>query len=136
MREIAGDLIFLKFEFGPHDKVHDIEIDAVWPVVVQDLVVGAVLEDGVSRGYDGRPTESFMLDEVKNRSICSLQVVHKLHIAFQVAWRTLKKVDAFDSYRRISIGQWAVLSAYRRARTDQFFDLAPRGSSVVFLSSA
>lgn len=76
----------------------NVKVNAVWPVIVEDFVIGRILERRLTRGADRWPVQSFVLNEVEDGAKCLLEVVDKLYVSYQVGRRTLKQVDAVDSY--------------------------------------
>lgn len=98
-------------------------IYSVWPVIVENSVVACVLERSLAGWLYRRPMQSFMLDEMENRAKCSFQMVDKLHVAFQVAWRTLKQVVTVD----LCYGSVCALHEIvpGRSLTDNFLHLSP-----------
>jgi hypothetical protein len=44
LSQIADSVIFFEPEFCPNHEVDNVEVNSVWPVVVEDLEVGGVLE--------------------------------------------------------------------------------------------
>ena len=111
----------------------NIKVNAVWPVIVEDFVVGGILERGLTRGLDGWPVQSFVLNEVEDGSKCLLEVVDILYVSFQVGRRTLKQVDAVDSYCCLEIACVDKMASVGTP-TDGFLDLAPSPPPEVFFS--
>ena len=59
----------------------NVSVDAVGPVVPQNLVVGRVAEWRVSRRSDGQPMEAFWLHIVQHGAVILLNAVLELQIA-------------------------------------------------------
>ena len=95
--KITGDHILFEVEFGPDDNMNDVEVDAVGPVIVEDLVVSRVAEWRSAGGLERCPVQSLFLNEVDDRSESAVEVVSELDISSEVVGSPLEEVNSIDS---------------------------------------
>ena len=95
--EVAGGRVGDELKLCPDDEVDDARVEAVGPVVVEDLVVGGVLEGGGAAGADGRrpgPAQALGEDEGGDGAVTPGRLVDKLLVAAQLRGHALEALEA------------------------------------------
>ena len=89
-REIVGDGVNLKEEFGPHNQMGDVSIDGVGPVIPENLVVGRVIERRLSRRCHGWPIKALLPYILQHGAVFLVNVGLELQIASKITWDAAK----------------------------------------------
>lgn len=95
--------VVVQNELRPDHHMSDVQINGVWPVVVEDLVVCLVAERSVARRVDFRPIKTLMLQEVKYRAITPLQIVTVSQVFSEVTRHSMELVNAVGIFHADTI---------------------------------
>jgi len=117
-RQVICPRDFFEGELGPYDEVNNLLVDAIWPVVVEDLDVvwdhssvfaweqvgfgRTVTLKRLSSWRHGFPLQALVDDEVHNRAILLDKAMRELAVPPQVGRNAVKQVHPVIPCRHAS----------------------------------
>lgn len=91
--EITANRASLELKLGPDNKVDDARIQAIWPVVVEDLVIVGILEWRAARNNRLSPLQALGENEVGDSAVSLGQLVGEGLVAAKLGGNALEALE-------------------------------------------
>lgn len=109
--QVAGVLVLFQHELGPDYEMYDALVQAIRPVIVENLEIGGA---GKRRAFwfKCRPFEEIGLDVLEDGAVCLLKVVNVLAVAAEIGGNALEDVYTVGSWTRMSVVHMGLQAEY------------------------